>query len=143
MPYDQELHTALIDVASTLETELRVMGEPNKGDLGRQFGVNIAKVRAHRIMLRAFNYYLAKVPLRDEEIVRLLPEMRGAVKLLEALMEEGAQFPLPILSQIAVRGTHAARRLGERVHNRLSWMKRRVSPRNSPKSCRHPESHSE
>jgi hypothetical protein len=119
MPYDQKLHDELLSVAAAVDRNLKLMRAPLKGDPGEVFGTDAARNLAHKVMSQAFDYYLGKVPLTDEQIATMLPEFRGALKIVEALVAEGAQVPLPIISQLVVNVSRAVRRLAN--GDRFFW----------------------
>lgn len=80
-----------------------------KGDRGEKDSLEAAQALSEEALKQAFNFYRGKVSLTDEEMKMMLPELRGALKIVDALVEKGARFPLEIMPQMVANASRAVR----------------------------------
>jgi hypothetical protein len=100
-------------VSNELQNCLRQMLQPSKGDLGADYGDAESTKILMEIVWNAFSIkpYGSREKLTDTEIENLIPEIRGAVKIVNALAASGLALPLPIVHQIVVKASRVVRRL--------------------------------
>jgi hypothetical protein len=94
------------NISNRLHYSLQQMLELSKGDPGASYRAHDALGIAMSVMLKAFSintYYNGLLNLTEEEIKAVLPEFRGALKIVDALVAAGVTLPLPITSQIVVK----------------------------------------
>lgn len=108
--YDQKQHDELMAASGELNKYLIQMRAPLEGDPGKPYGDQASLSLASDAIKETFgtiphDYGAGK--LTDAEIARMLPEFRGALKVVKVLVSKGAIFPTPIVHQIVVEVVRA------------------------------------